>query len=89
MQADVSEGVIIEQKQTIAKIDFLKISLLHENQVPSAAPAEAVVGKWWCPVIQNKWEGYLLCQPAPLGLSTFPEQKVNCFYSGNIFGAYF
>lgn len=48
MQADLSvwenntdQGGTIEQNQTIAKIDFRKISLLHENQ----APAEAVLGK--------------------------------------------
>lgn len=52
MQADLSvwenntdQGGTIEQNQTIAKIDFRKISLLHENQAPSAAPAEAVLGK--------------------------------------------
>lgn len=67
MQADLSvwennsdQGGTIEQKQTIAKTDFRKISMLHENQAPSAAPAEAVLGKWWGPVTQNKQEGYLL-----------------------------
>lgn len=31
-----------------------KIWLLHENQLPSAAPAELVQGKWWHPVTQNR-----------------------------------
>lgn len=52
MQADLSvwennigQGDIIEQKQNYCQNRFKKkTSLLYENQVPSAAPAEAVVG---------------------------------------------
>lgn len=53
---NIGQGDIIEQKETIAKKSMLleKIEWLHENQLPSAAPAGLVIGEWWCPVTQTR-----------------------------------
>lgn len=84
---NTGQGDIIEQKETTAKKSYhsKKLGLLHENQLPSAAPAELVIGNWWCPVTQNR-QGTCHRQPAVLGLRLCRHslwQKVHCIYSGN------